>query len=754
MAALLGDDPTLIDAVRKLLAAERDVGLLPTVMPQQVAEVVEPPPPASVGAYRLNGLIGRGGMGLVYRGERINGGFEQTVAIKLIRGGLFTHAAREQFARERQILARLHHPHITQLYDGGETTDGQAYIVMELIEGAPILDHVEAAGLSLAGRLTLLTEVCDAVAYAHSQGVIHADIKPSNIIVNPQHGVKLLDFGISGLIGESDAASSHRAATPMFASPQQSAHAPAAAADDIYALGVLLDVLGAAQEGYDAELTAISAKARAAETADRYACVADVAADIDRWRRLSPVSALPARRRRAIWFFWRRNRLPVSLAAAAMAGLVGAVAVTTTLYVEAETARRQADQRFAQVRALSRYMLGDLTGALEQFPGTGDLRVGLARRGRTYLEGLSRVPGAPLDIRLEVAEGYAKTGDILAHQGRESAADPSAGKRDLGRAEAGLRRLMIETRGRDDVALALADVLVTRADIANAADNQPKLAESEYAQACALAEGVIARDPHATAARLNHLECVLGQARLAYFQERYHDVTNRVDTALTEIRALPPDADRTIAALDTAAALNHRGDAGYYLGDKAGALSSYRAAWDVLDRAWRRTPDVRVLDALAFTTYNIASSLDEFGRKKEELAWTDRGVALADQLRTFEDTPHAWRTAIIVHLQRALVLASLGRFNEAISEAKANVALRRTIAARSPHDYLAARGVPVDLRALGTIYWEANHRRDACATFQDSRDQWARLARSHGVLDSDKSSEIVALDKQIALCGR
>ncbi len=754
LAEMLADDPALIDSVRALLAAEDDVDLFPTRAPEGAGLSIEAPPPEQVGAYRLGDMIGRGGMGLVYRGERVAGGFEQTVAIKLIRGGLFTASAAEQFASERQILARLHHPHITQLYDGGQTADGQSYIVMELIQGARILEHAESVGLGLRGRLDLMSDICGAIDYAHGQGVVHADIKPSNIIVDPRHGVKLLDFGISGLIGQHNASSSQRAATPMFASPQQVAHAPASTADDIHALGVLLDVLAAGQADFDAELAAIVTKARSPEPADRHASAGDLAADIERWRRLEPVAALPAGRLRSLVFFWRRNRVAVSLWGAATLSLLVAAAIMTALYVQAEAARRQADQRFQQVRSLSSYMLSDLTDALERFPGVGGVRNELARRGRTYLEGLSQAPGAPLDVRLEVANGYLKTGSILAGMGKENAADPSAGKVDLAKAEAGLRDLMARTHGRDDVALSLASVLVSRASIASRADNQPGLASSLYAEARELSGHVAEHDPRSAKARLTHIDCLLGHAHLLSFLGRYPEVLTKVAAALAEIRALPAGADRNLVALDIGRALNEQGDALYWPGDHTGALRSYLDAARVLDPALSPTPDVRVFDQFAFTTFNIAAALDDLGRKREELAWIDRGAVVADQMRVFEDTPHAWRTVNIVHMQRAVALAGMGRVDEAITEARTNIALRRTIAARSPHDMLAVRAVPVGLRILGDLYAQAHRHAEACATYVETRALWDRLSQQGGSLPTDTSSEIPFLDRQLAKCHR
>jgi serine/threonine-protein kinase len=752
LAALLADDPALIATVQALLAAERDADLMPTGLPDFTPFDSELPAPDRVGAYRPVELIGRGGMGSVYRGERIDGGFEQTVAIKLIRGGLFTAAVAEQFAQERQILARLHHPHITQLHDGGLTPDGQSYIVMELVHGASILDHVATEELGLDARLDLFRDVCAAIAYAHSQGVVHADIKPSNIVIDRRHGVKLLDFGISGLIGAEAEATGFRAATPGFASPQQLAHAPASAADDIFALGALLRVLVADQPGYDAELSAVVDKASAPDPADRYAGVEALAADIDRWRRLEPVLARPSRRLRQLWFFWRRNRLAVSLWSAAAFSLVAAVLVMTVLYLNADAERRQANQRFTEVRALSRYMLSDVTGALEQFPGTAPLRSELAHRGRVYLEGLSRIPDAPADVRLEVAQGYAKTGDILGRLGRQNAGDPRAGDADLAEAESRLRTLHAAMPTNDDISLTLAQVLMSRAGIALNAVNQPKLAASRLAEACVLSDGVARRRPALVAAHMAHVTCLSAQANLADFEGRYADVVPVTDVALAEIHALPPRAASPAAALTEAKILGLKGDALYYLNQKTNALATLVKAAGILDEARARNADVRLFDQLAMMDYNIAATLDDLGRKREELTWIDQGVLAADQVRAFEDSPHAWRTVNMVHLQRATTLASLGRFDEAIAEANANIAARRAIAEHSPHDNLAIRAVPVGLRPLGDIYWQAGRRREACGVYADARALWERLNVQGGVLGSDRSGELVLLDGKLRRC--
>ena len=154
-----------------------------------------------LGPYRLLRELGRGGMGAVYLAERADGHFQQRVAVKVIKRGMDTDAVRRRFLVERQILARLAHPHIARLLDGGVSDDERRpFFVVEYIEGTPLLEYCDAAGLSRTRRLELFLQVVDAVDYAHRNLVVHRDLKPSNILVTAQGGVKLLDFGIAKLL--------------------------------------------------------------------------------------------------------------------------------------------------------------------------------------------------------------------------------------------------------------------------------------------------------------------------------------------------------------------------------------------------------------------------------------------------------------------------------------------------------------------------------------------------------------------------
>lgn len=195
-----------------------------------------------IGPYQLTRLLGAGGMGAVYEGQRIEGGFRQTVAIKLV-GGIHPGLT-ARFARERQILAELRHPHIAQLLDGGETSDGMPYFALEFIDGHPITDYANAVGLDVDGRLRLLIEVAEALAYAHRRNVIHRDIKPTNILVSADGHVKLLDFGIAKLLkGDSGPTLTHQRMGPMtpeYAAPEQFRGGELSSATDVYQFGVLL----------------------------------------------------------------------------------------------------------------------------------------------------------------------------------------------------------------------------------------------------------------------------------------------------------------------------------------------------------------------------------------------------------------------------------------------------------------------------------------------------------------------------------
>ena len=221
--------------------------------------VDEDPPQRHIGPYRLTDEIGRGGMSRVFRAERIDGAFEHEVAVKLLRIGLDGAEARRRFRLEQQVLARLDHPHITQLLDGGLTEDDVPYLVMEYVEGQPLTEYCDAHRCTVAERLRLLRTVAETLRDAHRDLVVHRDLKPSNILVTEDGTVKLLDFGIAKLLDANAAGvtvpatrTGVRLMTPAYAAPEQVEGQSVSTATDVYQLGVLAYELLVGRRPFDA----------------------------------------------------------------------------------------------------------------------------------------------------------------------------------------------------------------------------------------------------------------------------------------------------------------------------------------------------------------------------------------------------------------------------------------------------------------------------------------------------------------------
>jgi eukaryotic-like serine/threonine-protein kinase len=388
------DDPTLRAEVEALLLSFRawSASLPP----------VGTPALPRFGAYQCDEILGSGGMGTVYRAHRDDGQFRHEVAIKVLRGSLRSEWYRERFLSERQILARLNHPNIARLLDGGMTSEGEPYLVMELIEGEPLDAYCDARRLPLNDRLSLFGQVLDAVDYAHRNLVVHRDLKPANVLVTKEGRAKLVDFGTSKLVEADAMTTSLHAVTPAYASPEQLRGEPAGVASDVFSAGVILYELitgaspfGASESITDAlrrasgevtaaapatavtaetvqlrgvsldrarkvltgDLAAIMLKALEPEPARRYGTAQALADDLTRYREGRPVMAKPASRLYRAAKFVRRNRAAVAAGAILTIGLAAATVVST---YQANVARREA-RRAEQINTF----LNDMVGAAD-----------------------------------------------------------------------------------------------------------------------------------------------------------------------------------------------------------------------------------------------------------------------------------------------------------------------------------------------------------------------------------------------------
>ena len=440
-----GDNRLLLQRVRVLLArvestemglsddnALLNVNALSALLPPE-------PPPETLGAYRLLELIGAGGMGSVYKGERSDGAFDRTVAIKLVGAVRSRSDAEVRFTTERKILARMQHPNIAQLLDGGTEGD-RGYLVMEYISGQPFdFDSTRDETTTLA----VFRKVCAAVQYAHNNLVLHRDIKPDNVLLDATGEPKLLDFGIAKLNQEfvdSDSGDITGAtAIPLtlnYSAPERLLGEPATVSSDVYSLGVYLFVLMNGIRPYDltgktlpeawkllkerthqesagtsGDLGLVAMKAMHRDPGQRYSSAAELADDIARYQQGHTVTARAPDWRYSMTMFVSRNRLAVTASALAFLALIGAFVMTGFAYIESEQQKQIAAQE-ANTASQAVDFLTNVLGSANPF-ATG--------QKNTTVEDVLALAKKNLDagsIDSPAAQAYVETSLAMAHDGR------------------------------------------------------------------------------------------------------------------------------------------------------------------------------------------------------------------------------------------------------------------------------------------------------------------------------------------------
>ncbi|MBS1857919.1 MAG: serine/threonine protein kinase [Acidobacteria bacterium] len=689
---LCGGDSDLRGRVESLLALETaaDDVFRSQASPGAALRAV-PAAPQQIGPWRVLGEIGRGGMGVVYLGERADGAYQKQVAIKLITTPLPDSGLDRRFRRERQILAALDHPGIARLVDGGATPEGRPYFVMEYIQGRPLLIYCQETGAGLDERLRLFLAVCDAVEYAHEHLIVHRDIKPGNILVTPGGVPKLLDFGLARVLdappGDDVTQTGMPLMTPAYASPEQIRGEPFTVAGDVYSLGIVLYELLAGQRPYDVssaslvemakaicefeppplssatvawrrrlagDLDNIAAKALAKETRLRYATVLELALDLRRYLEGRPVRARAAtfRYRSAKWL--RRHRVAFPAAAAAVLLIAGFGA---TAWWEA----RSAERRFQQVRSLAHSVLFDLHDAIRHLPGSTAARALLLERAMTYLESLNREAANRPDLQREVAQGYLRIGEVQGSLGESNLGQLPAAAANFEKGEAILARLV--ERFPDDVALRRehARAMVSLVGAYEAAGNlQAALALARRIAASAESElRVHPGDPDELGT------AILARSTLADILtslQQYAEATpirERVEQDSVRLAALRPGDAETARTL----ALAHK---------KLAAL--YGMA--------QRYPEARA-------RYLQAAELDE------ERVARDPNDARAKLDLSFDYSDLGW------------VAGRLGQYQESLADYRRVYALRAEVARADPNDQRAAVALASAARRVGTALCRA-----------------------------------------------
>jgi eukaryotic-like serine/threonine-protein kinase len=668
-----------------------------------------------VGPYRLLGLIGRGGMGDVYRAVRDDDHFKKVVAVKLVRPDVATELVHGRLRIERQILAGLEHPGIARLLDGGATEDGRPFLVMEYVEGTPIDTHAEDHGLDVRARLVLFRAVCEAVQYAHQNLVVHRDLKPANILVSSDGVPKLLDFGVAKLVGAGSGAeptiTAFPAMTPAYASPEQFRGDPITTATDVYSLGAVLYelltgvrphrfapglplqlaicehvperpsvVVGQkrrrARQPVRPDLDAIVLKALRKEPLRRYPTVAAFSEDVGRYLQGLPVGAA----RGTAWYrtgkFVRRNWVAVGLALGIL-GLGTAFAVDRGIQ-----ARRLARERDRGARVTA--FLIDLFRVADPGEARGNtvtaremLDKGTARLA-TELADEPEVRAALLDTISQVHSGLGLYGQAVA-----------------------LAREGLETRRRT-LGDRHPDVAASLASLGDAAfeNGDSTTAEQSYRESLALRRALLGPEHPAVAASLQ------GVARCLRERGDYAAAEDAYRQALAMQRRLLGGGHA-----DVASSLNGLGRVLRARGDYAGAEAMHRECLELRRRLFGEA-DPRVIGSLN----NLAVVLYQQG-KPEALARFRENLAAT---RALVASDHPLVTTGMANLAGA-VADFEGDYEEA--DALSRDVLRRERATFGPEHPEVARAL--DNRA--TILLGKGDPGGAEALYREASPLWGRL---------------------------
>ena len=747
-------NPELVARVKRLLAADRvpesaleeplraaaewlaDDDLAASLVPDRRGE--------RVGAWRILDRLGRGGMGEVFLAERADGAFERQVALKLLKRGLDSDEIVARFLAERRILARLDHPGIAQLVDGGMTPDGRPYFALELVLGRPITDWCAEQRLPLEKRLELLLDVVSAVDFAHRNLVVHRDLKPSNVLVTGEGSVKLLDFGIAKLLGGEDQAATatgERLLTPRYAAPEQLAGEPVTTATDVHALGLLLWELVTGEPARRAspvgapaavereretrtppsafvltardlerapledasprarrrlarrlagDLDNVALKALRREPERRYPSAAAFGEDLVRFLQERPVAARGGALTYRAAKFARRHRAAVVAAGLIAVSLAAGVAATWHQVLIADTERARAERRFADVRRLANVALFDVHATLDNVAGGMATRRLLVATALDYLDDLAREAGDEPELLEELATAYERTAEVQGMPGWPSEGRTGDALVSLERALELRRRGASLARASGAAAPGEARVLLRLGSVL-AARGATGAALLRHREALAIYRAELAARSRAFSAPLStreRLEPV--QALIAVGDDLWElgdlpaaeTLYTDAQSAAEAVRAADPGSP--LATRQIGVVEQRLGDAAAEAGDWSRALGHHGSSLAV-DRelAARASGDAEVRRDLGTDLSRLGADYAAQGRAAEALAYHREAIELREALlRAEPEDARALEDAAESRFQAGRVLFALGREREARDEISFAIERWRTLAER------------------------------------------------------------------------
>lgn len=608
------------------------------------------------GPYRVVREIGEGGMGLVYLAERDDGEFVQTVAVKVVRPGPGHAGLAARFRAERDILARLEHPGIARILDGGSAPDGQLYYAMEYVKGVPVTAYCRDRELTLRARLELFSRICLAVAHAHRNLIIHRDLKPANILVTADGSPKLLDFGLAKVFeGAADAGLTTAMApllTPAYASPEQVRGGALTTATDVYSLGVILYELLTGRSPYGERTTSpletmravceqeppspravagrkvpadagdIALKALRKEPDRRYASVDELREDVERHLSGLPVRASRGTLAYVAGKFVRRHKWGV--AAAALVSLGAAAAFQAIVWQ-----RQQAELRFEQGRRFAHSVVFELHDAIRDLPGATSARKLLTGRTLVYLNELAATSGKDRGLMLELASAYYKVGSVQGYHSGANLGDTKGAIDSFNRERRILLELLRSDPNDGDALLALAQADVALTDVYEGQGNMAPWRELKPELEQAL-QGVIAhRRGTADAAWAYGVQGLLLESDGKW--KEAIPVLERTSATYSETYARSP-GDLALAR-ELARSYGRLAQARQQTGDLEGAAREYRASERVyrnLVAAQPRNADARM--GLSFALVELGWVLHELRQHRAAIAVYGEALGIQEEL--------------------------------------------------------------------------------------------------------------------------
>jgi tetratricopeptide (TPR) repeat protein len=661
LAGVRAEDPAIARELACLLDEHERPGEFLTPL-EVTAPLITDLSGTNIGEYLLVRLLGSGGMGAVYLAERSDGAFTKQVAAKVLSPAFFH--AQERFQQEREFLARLDHPNITRLLDGGKTPGGVPYLIVEHVEGVPIDRYCDDHNLSLDDRLHLLVQVCAGIAHAHQHLIIHGDVKPENILVTRDGIVKVLDFGVATLRDGARNTAVHRAATPAYSSPEQLSGGPVTTASDVYAIGVLAHKLLTGSLPYQlrsnelgeiihavlhsdpalasttpglarnrarrlrGDLDCILRRAIAKDPADRFTTAQQLADDIERYRAGFPIRARPDTISYRFRKFIGRYQLASALAGLTVVCLILGIAISLW---QARVARR----RFEDLRQFAHAIVFDVNDSLSTIPGTTAARKLVVETALRYLDRLAGEDLSDPQLREELASAYLRIGNVqggafLANLGDSAGAMESFRKAIAAAGTGttpGLKRVAIEAH-------------ISAAFLAR----DPVLSLPDFDAAIRSAESQLAMNPDDVSMLRLITDAFGGRATVDHITDRVGDEDRDSRQEIEFSRHALQIAPTWRNELALAEAKAQHALALEQKTDYVGALDELRQVRSILESLMRRNPGNQVIvRSLADKRSRAGSILVAMGRPVEATAEIEDAMSLLAPLVTADQVNVQYR---------------------------------------------------------------------------------------------------------------